>query len=720
MCSWIGAFKDRDAGIEGAPGPMIIHADKSKTQEMEAAERERQRNGEAPSEFTCSEKFLEGITEKELKVVTSRNGSMTQETFVEWTRWFVENLSEGHGPCILFLDGHGSRWNVEALQYLIDNKVYPFFLASHTSIWAQPNDAGVNKRLHWAIECIVSNLRRTLTTTPNVKYFNEALSDAWKKFREAERTEFLVHKTNTTRSSYERTGIAPLNPDAELWNFAINTLGILEKETRTAYECLLKPNFPQLTPAEKKELRQNFEHSTYERMEDSEIALLISATILGKWRGKIEKGVSEGNEFNTYAKSILPENCGDTEAEKIALKFVSFIECSLDFVKLPKKLTKEEKIEQYTKQLINQTATANPIQIERFNFDKDCWEEGSATKRKGGIWKVFIGDDEYEANNDDIADSTKYLVKKAFLNVDDDLDRFRRRARKVRAQEAREKEKEIEQTAYQRKQERNRLLNDAMLEKVKAGTWTLDDFLELEGKLLAPFETEIDGRNVCVRGKDVSVMMQKQAIDYVMQNTVLSGSKRNGEDSSGEPKKKRRRQATTDTTYGSVGLVAIHSSQQRNIRDIEKAKAKEKSSLKTEQSNISKALEMVSERKRRCERQQRLRDEMSNRSGAGVGGSQAVTPVEIHVESYWAVSERSCHDDMRMVLRLFDPKCGKISKSKDCQWRHIEDTKLHQLSQNTFDLTVDKLSNRLNEVDSLLSSMDNEEDPNESRTDDQS
>jgi len=43
--------------------------------------------------------------------------------------------------------------NQDALQFLMVICVFPFILVSHTSrIWSQPNDAGVNKRLHWAIE----------------------------------------------------------------------------------------------------------------------------------------------------------------------------------------------------------------------------------------------------------------------------------------------------------------------------------------------------------------------------------------------------------------------------------------------------------------------------------------------------------------------------------------------------------------------------------------
>ena len=65
---------------------------------------------------------------------------------------FVTNLPANHGPVLLLLDGHGSRWSLQALQLLLKNKVYPFFIASHTSIWAQSNDCGLNFCFHRCIE----------------------------------------------------------------------------------------------------------------------------------------------------------------------------------------------------------------------------------------------------------------------------------------------------------------------------------------------------------------------------------------------------------------------------------------------------------------------------------------------------------------------------------------------------------------------------------------
>ncbi len=79
----------------------------------------------------------------DVKVEMTNSGSMTQEVFMVYAKHFIEALPVGHGPVMLFLDGHPSHWNKYALKFLMENCVFAFFLASHTSIWAQPNNAGV-------------------------------------------------------------------------------------------------------------------------------------------------------------------------------------------------------------------------------------------------------------------------------------------------------------------------------------------------------------------------------------------------------------------------------------------------------------------------------------------------------------------------------------------------------------------------------------------------
>lgn len=78
------------------------------------------------------------------------SGSMNRETFLDWAKYFVKVMEEdGYGKChghpmVLLLDGHTSRWDYVALRYLIDHGFFPFFIASHTSAWHQPNDCGLN------------------------------------------------------------------------------------------------------------------------------------------------------------------------------------------------------------------------------------------------------------------------------------------------------------------------------------------------------------------------------------------------------------------------------------------------------------------------------------------------------------------------------------------------------------------------------------------------
>ena len=73
------------------------------------------------------------------------SGSMTREIFEDWAKYFVRIMDqEGYGkrhnnPLVLLIDGHTSRWTYDGLNVLIQAGIYPFFIASHTSAWDQPN-----------------------------------------------------------------------------------------------------------------------------------------------------------------------------------------------------------------------------------------------------------------------------------------------------------------------------------------------------------------------------------------------------------------------------------------------------------------------------------------------------------------------------------------------------------------------------------------------------
>ena len=155
--------------MEGAAPPFIVHTNQSESATTNAAQNEN-------DSIKLSSRFVEGlqnpnsgfdayfkqVNPNRFTVRSTKSGSMTQEIFLDWCIHFVKHLPKGQGQGgtahLLFLDGHASRWNLQGLQYLMGNNVFPFFLPSHTSIWTQPNDNGCNLRFHKCVEDAIKRL----------------------------------------------------------------------------------------------------------------------------------------------------------------------------------------------------------------------------------------------------------------------------------------------------------------------------------------------------------------------------------------------------------------------------------------------------------------------------------------------------------------------------------------------------------------------------------
>ena len=87
-CFLEGLYRDQASGIiEGACGPLLIHADKAKTKEKEAQERLRQRNGETTERNTAARWTQELENLPDVLVETTGSGSMMQEIF-----WCTQNI----------------------------------------------------------------------------------------------------------------------------------------------------------------------------------------------------------------------------------------------------------------------------------------------------------------------------------------------------------------------------------------------------------------------------------------------------------------------------------------------------------------------------------------------------------------------------------------------------------------------------------------------------
>lgn len=699
-----GAFKDSKAGIDGACGIVLIHSDKSKSKSSQESERERQRNGESPSDHVVSPRFLEGIDDKDVKMLTTNSGSVTQETFFEHAKHFVSSLPENSGPVILLLDGHASRWNAAALDCLMKNQVYCFFLASHTSIWSQPNDVGVNKRLHWCIEEVVK-LRRKEQDTPNVFYFNFALSEAIKKFKEKERKELVKTGCNATTSAYEKTGIYPFNPYSSAWEEAIDSLGCFVEqkgEKVISYEPVLKEVQPELSESETKAIRKDYSDERYCNLLDSDIAIQLGNKILGLWREKIAEGVSEGNNPHEYSKVLNPTAVvpQDDEALKVAMKLLTFEK--VDVAKLAQscpEMSKEEKEKVNDVKIVSNTKVAEPISIKWFlpksnptdetEGSEDEWFSGTALKSNGKEWTVILATGEtFKAGSDEILDDAKCKIMNTYQEITTkEAKHQEQRRRRMRAKAQREKEKRIREEAMDKRKQQDSQMEKEMLSKIEKGEWTSEDFLSMLSRARKPHEYTIEDCEVKISGDDVAIMMEKSCMKYIAENVLVNVKKKKrprDEDASKKPK--RRKTAACDTQYGNHIVGAMVGSIRRDIAQQQKLDEKEKTRLSKELTNIKAALKAADNKKKIFE---------SQRAIPGMTASE-----------YWTVSKTSSAADLTMILRLFDPSCGKLSKKVSEQFEHITRKKLQQKSKLAFDRKVEEYQERAKEIETCLNQND--------------
>jgi len=236
-----GLYKHNKNHSEGAPAPFVIHSDKARKKFEQQLSAQTKHGPVPPRSHKIPDRFKKGLFNEEendekernplgVSVSTSSKGSMTQVLFYQFCEHFVKSLPSHQGkngsPVILFLDGHSSRWNVAALRYLMLNNVFPFFLASHTTIWSQPNDNGTIRRLHSCIAEVTAKHRRWNSTS--IAYFNQIIVDAWELFIKRESSD-LASGLNNATTSYAKTGLFPFNPLPDAWDDAIETLGLDNK-----------------------------------------------------------------------------------------------------------------------------------------------------------------------------------------------------------------------------------------------------------------------------------------------------------------------------------------------------------------------------------------------------------------------------------------------------------------------------------------------------------
>jgi len=526
-----GLYRDTASGIlEGACGPLLIHTDKSKSKEKEAQqERVRQQSGETAQETITSPRFtvgLEGV--HDVLVQTTHSGSMTQEVFFVYAKHFVKALKPDHKPVILFLDGHASRWNNNVLQYFMDNKVFTFFLASHTSIWSQPNDTGVNKRFHWAIEQSSKEIRRTLKAY-TISASNTNFVNGWRNFLQTERNDLRGVNANNATSVFQRTGLFPLNPFCEAWTDAIATIGKAEKPSGSAhYEIFPNVDAPKLSETESALLRDGLQKiADTKNLHDIEVANIRGLQILSQWRKDIEKAVSEGEKYASYSHTLVP--LAKSESETLAMRLVHFKKIeSVHLHPATVEKTKEEKVAEVTRRIVCTTKVLEPISVTYFSdqcnsndnmseASKGSSKTGTAVKTSTSQWTIHFDGSTMTATDADLMDCNKFYVEQ-IVEETDDLKRKKKDAKRKRTRKAEqsEREKRIHAAALDKMRELQQKEYNNLCERMQSGNeFKFEEFLEMVKQMRKPFVVEVEGHEVSLTQDDCAIMMESSAVQAI-------------------------------------------------------------------------------------------------------------------------------------------------------------------------------------------------------------
>lgn len=190
-------------------------------------------------------------------VRTTAKGSMEPNLFLDYAKHFVDHLPKHRPPgkdgaIILILDGHNSRWSLPGLYYLWKNNVFPFFIPSHTSIVAQPNDNNPNKTLHQCISNSARNLAPVLKRLSSWS-MNTIIFDAWTQFLKNEKDELLNSGRNNTTAAYMLCGYYPYNPNCCTWEAAL-------KKGISNLHGICRKKLYQITPRPRNEIKDGFLH----------------------------------------------------------------------------------------------------------------------------------------------------------------------------------------------------------------------------------------------------------------------------------------------------------------------------------------------------------------------------------------------------------------------------------------------------------------------------
>jgi len=268
--------------------------------------------------------------------------------------------------------------------------------------------------------------------------------------------------------------------------------------------------------------------------------------ILAQWRDDIAKGVSEGNDEETYANTLLPSP--KTEAEKVAMRLIHFekIDSKSPWLAGAADKTKEEKAAEITHWIVLSTKISEPIKVTYLllqlpsDAESSCDDNSEMTKTSRGTavkegennWYVSLDNNKkMSVTDNDLMDGSKFYVEQLSVEQDESKRRKQSAKRKRTHQtEQFEKEKKIREKGLEKLREIEYQEYNNLCERFKSGeAFQFEEFLAMVDRIRKPLVCQIEGHEVSLMQDDCAIMMETLAVHAIIDSLFVEKEMQNGQ-----------------------------------------------------------------------------------------------------------------------------------------------------------------------------------------------
>ena len=235
---------------------------------------------------------------------SSENGWMNGELYLEWFKWFLQNISPAR-PVLLVQDGHGSHISIELIELACSNNVHLLCLPAHTTHVLQPLDVGVFKsfKSNFSKACskyLAAYPGRVITTDKLAFLVAEAWPDSFTAVN--------------IMSGFKKCGVYPLNPGVVTDRQTAPSKALYQKKTEGAEVSPTSSSPPLFSPEKEALYKERFDEK-YDIFDDSGYIAWIK---INHPEFALSPSVSSGNtgsiDGSTSSKSSVSDVLSDIPA----------------------------------------------------------------------------------------------------------------------------------------------------------------------------------------------------------------------------------------------------------------------------------------------------------------------------------------------------------------------------------------------------------------------